>query len=101
MKASPAKSTKTGALKKRSHDEDGDAGQSSSSPPPSPRPSPVKEWKKAKLKMEDLLTLVNDGFLCEKEMDLWCTATGNPYPMENNPDEIPMFARVDGEFLST
>jgi preprotein translocase subunit Sec61beta len=26
-------------------------------------------------------------------MDLWHTATGNPYPMEKNPDEIPMFAR--------
>jgi hypothetical protein len=26
-------------------------------------------------------------------MDLWRAATGNPYPMEKNPDEIPMFAR--------
>jgi hypothetical protein len=26
------------------------------------------------LKTEDLLTLVNSGFLCEKEMDLWRTA---------------------------
>jgi hypothetical protein len=68
---------------------------------PSPRPNPVKEWKKAKLKMEDLLTLVNSGFLHEKEIDLRRTATSDPYPMENNPDEIPMFARVDGEFLST
>jgi hypothetical protein len=38
-------------------------------------------------------SLVNSGFLCEKEMDLWRTATGDPYPMEKNPDEIPMFAR--------
>jgi hypothetical protein len=29
----------------------------------------------------------------EKEMDLWCATTGDPYPMEKNPDEIPMFAR--------
>jgi hypothetical protein len=26
-------------------------------------------------------------------MDLWRAATGDPYPMEKNPDEIPMFAR--------
>jgi hypothetical protein len=45
-----------------------------------------------KLKTEDLLALVNSGFLREKEMDLWCAATGDPYPMEKNPDEIPMFA---------
>jgi hypothetical protein len=36
---------------------------------------------------------VNSGFLREKEMDLWCAAAGDPYPMEKNPDEIPMFAR--------
>jgi hypothetical protein len=36
-----------------------------------------------------LLALVNRGFLREKEMDLWCT--DNPYPVEKNPDEIPMF----------
>jgi hypothetical protein len=53
----------------------------------------VKEWKKAKLKTEDLLTLVNSGFFREKEMDLWCTATGDPYPMEKNLNEIPMFAQ--------
>jgi hypothetical protein len=40
-----------------------------------------------------LLALVNSGFLREKEMDLWHAATGDPYPMEKNPDEIPMFAR--------
>jgi hypothetical protein len=46
-----------------------------------------------KLEIEDLLTLVNSGFLCEKEMDLCHAATGDPYPMEMNPDEISMFAR--------
>jgi hypothetical protein len=93
MKASLAKNKKTGASKRRSRDEARDAGQSSSSPPSSPRPNPTKEWKKAKLKTEDLLTLINSGFLCEKEMDLWRTATGDPYPMEKNSDEIPMFTR--------
>jgi hypothetical protein len=28
---------------------------------------------------------------------MWCAAAGDPYPMEKNPDEIPMFARfVEG-----
>jgi hypothetical protein len=70
MKASPTKSKKTHASNKRSRDEAGDAGQSSSSPPSSPHPNPAKEWKKAKLKTEDLLSLVNIRFLHEKEMDL-------------------------------
>jgi hypothetical protein len=26
-------------------------------------------------------------------MDMWRAAAGDPYPMEKNPDEIPMFAR--------
>jgi hypothetical protein len=49
--------------------------------------------------MEDLLTLVNIGFLREKEMDLWRTATGDPYSMEKNRDEILMFARFVGRGL--
>jgi hypothetical protein len=48
----------------------------------SPTPNPNKEWKKSKTKTEDLLALVNSGFLREKEMN----------PMEKNPDEAPMFA---------
>jgi hypothetical protein len=39
-----------------------------------------------------LLALVNSGFLREKEMDMWCADAGDPYPMEKNHDEIPMFA---------
>jgi hypothetical protein len=31
--------------------------------------------------------------LREKEMDMWRAATGDPYPMGKNPDEVPMFAR--------
>jgi hypothetical protein len=45
------------------------------------------------MKTEDLLALVNSGFLWEKEMDMWCATAGDPYPMEKNPDEVPMFAR--------
>jgi hypothetical protein len=36
---------------------------------------------------------VNSGFLREKEMDMWRAAAGDPYLMEMNPDEIPMFER--------
>jgi hypothetical protein len=53
----------------------------------------MKEWKKSKLKTEDLLALVNSGLLREKEMDLWRAAAGDPYPMEKNPDEVSMFAK--------
>jgi hypothetical protein len=58
-----------------------------------PRPNPNKEWKKSKAKTEDLLALLNSGFLREKEVDMWRATAGDPYPMEKNPDEIPMFTR--------
>jgi hypothetical protein len=45
------------------------------------------------MKTEDLLALVNSGFLREKEMDMWRAAAGDPYPMEKNPDEVLIFAR--------
>jgi hypothetical protein len=93
MKDSPSKGSKAGRGKKRSRCEsEGSAHESS--PPTSPlHPNPTKECKKSKLKTEDLLALVNSGFLREKEMDLWRPFAGDPYPMEKNPDEIPMFAR--------
>jgi hypothetical protein len=40
-----------------------------------------------------LLALVNSRFFREKDMDMWRAAAGDPYPMEKNPDEVPMFAR--------
>jgi hypothetical protein len=92
MKASPSKSSKTGGGKKRSRGE-AEGSTPESSPLSSPHPNPAKEWKKSKLKTEDLLALVNSGFLWEKEMDLWRAAAGDPYPMEKNLDEIPMFVR--------
>jgi hypothetical protein len=49
--------------------------------------------RKSKMKTEDLLALVNSGFLQEKKMDMWRAAAGDPYPMEKNPDEVPMFTR--------
>jgi hypothetical protein len=45
------------------------------------------------MKTEDQLALVNSGFLREKEMDRWRATAGDPYPMEKNPDEVPI---VDG-----
>jgi hypothetical protein len=93
MKASPSKGSKAGGGKKRSRSESEGSAQDSLPPTSPPHPNPTKEWKKSKLKTEDLLALVNSGFLREKEMDLWHPAAGDPYPMEKNPDEIPMFAR--------
>jgi hypothetical protein len=93
MKSSPSKSMKTGAGKKRSRDEAAGSAQGSTPPTSPPRPNPNKEWKKSKAKTKDLLALANNGFLREKEMDMWRAAAGDPYPMEKNPDEIPMFAR--------
>jgi hypothetical protein len=84
---------KTGAGKKRSRGEAERSARDSSPPTSPPRPNPNKEWKKSKVKTKDLLALVNSGFLREKEMDMWRAAAGDPYPMEKNPDEIPMFAR--------
>jgi hypothetical protein len=40
-----------------------------------------------------LLALLNSGFLREKEVDMWRAAAEDPYPMEKNEDEIPMFMR--------
>jgi hypothetical protein len=58
-----------------------------------PLPNPNKEWKKSKAKTEDLLALLNNRFLREKEVNMWRAAAGDPYPMEKKPDEIPMFTR--------
>jgi hypothetical protein len=95
MKYSPSKGAKAsaGAGKKRSRNEvEGSSWESTPSTSP-PRPNPNKEWKKSKTKTEDLLALVNSGFLREKEIDMWRAAAGDPCPMEKNPDEVPMFSR--------
>jgi hypothetical protein len=95
MKPSPSKGAKagTGAGKKRSHNEAEGFAQGSTPLTSPPRPNPNKEWKKSKTKTEDLLALVNSGFLREKEIDMWRATAGDPYPMEKNPDEVLMFAR--------
>jgi hypothetical protein len=93
MKPSPSKGSKASAGKKRSCSEAEGPTQVSSPPTSPPHPNPDKEWKKSKMKTEDLLALVNSRFLWEKEMDMWRAAAGDPYPMEKNPDELPMFAR--------
>jgi hypothetical protein len=95
MNPSPSKGAKAGASagKKRSRNEAEGSAQGSMPPMSPPRPNPNKEWKKSKMKTEDLLALVNSGFLREKEMNMWRATAGNPYPMEKNPDEVSMFAR--------
>jgi hypothetical protein len=65
-----------------------------------PRPDPNREWKKSKAKTEDLLALLNSGFIREKEVDMWRAAAGDPYLMEKNEDEIPLFARFAERGLS-
>jgi hypothetical protein len=94
MKPSPSKGAKVGAGagKKRSRNEAEGSAQGSTPPTSPPRPNPNKEWKKSKMKTEDLQAVVNSGFLREKEMDMWRAAAGDPYPMEKNPDEVLMFA---------
>jgi hypothetical protein len=92
MKPSPLKTTKAAGGKKRAREEA--TGSTAGTPPVSPpRPDPNREWKKSKAKTEDLLALLNSGFIREKEVDMWRAATGDPYPMEKNPDEIPMFTQ--------
>jgi hypothetical protein len=55
--------SKAGGGKKRSHSESEGSAHESSPPTSLPHPNPAKEWKKSKLKTEDLLALVNSGFL--------------------------------------
>jgi hypothetical protein len=91
---------KTAGGKKRSREEAAGSATGTSPPVSPPRPNPNQEWKKSKAKTEDLLALLNSGFLREKEIDMWRAATGDPYPMEKNPDEIPMFTRFAERRLS-
>jgi hypothetical protein len=93
MKPSLSKSLKTAGRKKRSREEAAGSTGGSSPSVSLPRPNPNQKWKKLKAKTEDLLALLNSRFLREKEVDMWRAASGDPYPMEKNPDEIPMFTR--------
>jgi hypothetical protein len=100
MKPSPSKISKAASGKKRAREEAGGSA-AGTSPPVSPsRPNPNQEWKKSKAKTEDLLVLLNSGFLREKEVDMWRATSGDPYPMEKSPDEIPMFTRFAERGLS-
>jgi hypothetical protein len=90
MKPSPSKSAKTTGKKRGCDEAAGSAAEASPMSPP--RPDPNREWKKSKTKTKDLLALLNNGFIREKEMDMWRAAARDPYLMENSEDEIPMFA---------
>jgi hypothetical protein len=93
MKPSPSKTTKATGGKKRGRDEAAGSAAGAAPPMSPPRPDLNREWKKSKTKTEDLLALLNIGFIREKEMDMWRAAAGDPYPMEKSEDEIPMFVR--------
>jgi hypothetical protein len=100
MKPSLSKTMTATGGKKRGREEAAGSAVGTSLPVSPPRPDPNPEWKKSKAKTEDLLALINSGFLREKEMDMWRAAARDPYPMEKNPDEIPMFARFAERGLS-
>jgi hypothetical protein len=93
MKPSPSKSMKTVGGKKRSRDEAVASATRAAPPMSPPQPDPNREWKKSKAKTEDLLALLNSGFIRDKEVDMWRAAAGDPYPMEKSKHEILMFAR--------
>jgi hypothetical protein len=92
MKPSPSKSAKV-AGKKRGRDEAAAAATGAMPLMSPPQPDPSREWKKSKVKTEDLLALLNSEFIREKEVDMWRAAAADPYPMEKVEDEIPMFTR--------
>jgi hypothetical protein len=100
MKPSPSKTAKAADGKKSCREEAAGSAAGTSPPVSPPRPDPNCEWKKSKAKIEDLLALLNSGFLREKEVYMWRAAAGDPYPMEKNEDEIPMFVRFAERGLS-
>jgi hypothetical protein len=100
MKLSLSKTAKAAGRKKRSRDEASGSAAGTSPPVSPPRLDPNREWKKSKAKTEDLLALLNSGFLREKQVDMWRAAAGDLYPMEKNEDKIPMFARFAKRGLS-
>jgi hypothetical protein len=100
MKPSPSKTAKSADGKKRSRDEAAGSAAGAAPSMSPPRPDPNREWKKSKAKTEDLLALLNSEYIREKEVDMWRVAAGDPYPMEKNEDEIPMFARFVERGLS-
>jgi uncharacterized protein YdaT len=87
MKPSPSKSTKATG-KKRGHEEAAAAATGAALPMSPPRADPSREWRKSKVKTEDLLALLNNGFIREKEVDMWRATTRDPYLMEKAEDEI-------------
>jgi hypothetical protein len=87
MKPSPSKSAKA-AGKKRGREEAAAAATGAAPPMSPPQADPSREWKKSKVKTEDLLALLNSGFIREREVDMWRAAAGDPYPMEKAEDEF-------------
>jgi hypothetical protein len=63
MKPSSSKTAKATGRKKRSRDEAAGTAAGAAPPMSPPRPDPNREWKKSKAKTEDLLALLNNGFI--------------------------------------
>jgi hypothetical protein len=82
MKPSPSKSSKA-AGKKRGREEAAAAATGVAPPMSPPRADPSREWKKSKVKTEDLLALLNSRFIREKEVGYY----GVEY-MNLNPNGI-------------
>jgi len=55
-------------------------------------PPPANAWKPSRLKEAGIQALVTAGLLQEKDAVLWNSAEGHAWPMEKNPDKVPMFA---------
>jgi hypothetical protein len=75
MKPSPSKTAKAAGGKKRGREEATGSAAGTSPTVSPPRPDPNREWKKSKAKTEDLLALLNSGFLHKKE-----STRGGPPP---------------------
>ena len=52
----------------------------------------IAAWKKCRCLNSEIQALVDAGLLQDKVLINWNCAGGDPYPMEKNPSEIPMFA---------
>jgi hypothetical protein len=68
MNPSPSKALKTAGGKKRTREEAAGSATGTSPPVSPPRPDPNREWQKSKAKTEDLLALLNSGFLGRRRL---------------------------------
>ena len=102
VKALVTKRMKSGPSQEQMEKKNTDKGKRSKSPQLSaPKygktkitvpPNQACAWKQSKLKDEGIQVLVDAGLLQEKALASWNATAGDAWPMEKNPDGIPMFA---------